>query len=231
VLDHPATKNALHPGMMVQLADVPARLGEARIALLRGAGGAFCSGGNLAAVRAWLVRPGSGAALCAFMQAVLAGIEAQGALIVGVVDGPALGGGAELLTACDFVVAGPEARIGFVQARLGVSPGFGGGARLVRRVGAARALHLLTAGPVSGEEACRLGLVDAIAADPLAWARAWARERIALPPRALAAARAVVRAAVDRPFDAALAAERAIFASTWGGSEHLAALDAASRSR
>lgn len=231
VLDHPPTRNALHPGMMVQFADAVAAVGEARVVLLRGAGGSFCSGGNLGAVRAHLVRPGAGRELQAFMAAAADALANLPAVVIGVLEGAALGGGAELLTACDEVYAAPGARVGFVQAKLGVSTGFGGGARLVRRVGAGRALRLLTAtAPASAEVAHELGVVDEVVDDPLAAARARAAELLTLPDPALRGVLRLVRAARDVP-EAVDAVEAEVFAELWGGPDHLAALDASRRGR
>jgi enoyl-CoA hydratase/carnithine racemase len=202
--------------MMVQLADVP--LQGVRVVLLRGAGGSFCSGGNLTAVQAHLLADGAGAALTAFMSAALDRLADGPAMVVAAVEGAALGGGAELLTACDAVYASPDARIAFVQASLGVSPGFGGGTRLVERVGARRALAALT----DGEADC--GLVDARVADPVAAARAHATRLLALPPASLLGARRLVLAARRLPHAEARAEERAIFAELWGGPAHRVAL-------
>ncbi len=231
VLDHPATRNALTPAMMVELADAVEAAAGARVVILRGEAGSFCSGGNLAAVRAHLVRPGGGVDLVQFMQEVTERLAGLDAVVIGVAEGASLGGGAELLTACDHVVAAPDARIGFVQARLGVSPGFGGGTRLVRRVGSRIALQLLTTGVVDAHEALHLGLLDALSVTPLAWARERAQVLLQLPPEALAGAKRVVRAATALPRDEALVAEQAIFGELWGGPAHLAALDAATRPR
>lgn len=231
VIDHPATRNALSPAMMVALADAVEASVQARVVILRGEGGTFCSGGNLAAVRTHLVRPGGGADLVTFMQDVTERLAGADAVVIGVAEGASLGGGAELLTACDHVVAAPDARIGFVQARLGVSPGFGGGTRLVRRVGPRLALELLTTGVVDARAALAQGLVDAVDPDPLGWARRRAGVLLQLPPEALVGAKRVVRAATALDRAAALSAEAAVFGDLWGGPAHLAALDAATRPR
>lgn len=225
VIDDPRTRNALHPGMMVGLADAVDAVRGARVVLLRGEGGTFCSGGNLGAVRQHLVRPGGGHALGAFMQATVGALADLDAVVVGVATGNALGGGAELLSACDRVFAAPDARIGWVQAKMGVSPGFGGGQRLVRRVGPRRALELLLApAPLSAAEALVAGLVEQVADEPLAAARAWADRVAALDPDVLRGAKAVVRAHASLPAPDALAVELAVFDRLWGGPAHLAAL-------
>ena len=227
VLDAPATRNALHPGMMLELAHAVHQAHGARAVLLEGASGAFCAGGDLGAVRAHLAEPGMGRRMGAFMHGVLAALEALEVPIVGVVDGPALGGGAELLAVCDRVHASPRARVGWVQAQLGVSPGFGGGARLARRVGPVRAARLLLEARVlTASEALAEGLVDTLDENPGASARAWVDARLALPDAAVRAAIAVGRPPLPV---GALERELAAFDAVWGAPAHLAALDLAWR--
>lgn len=216
VIDDPPTKNALSPRMMVQLADALAAAARSPVVILRGAEGDFCSGGNLAAVEEHLARPEHAAEFTSFMAGIVDDFLATGALLVGVLQGHALGGGAELVASCDQVFCHPEAKIGFVHARLGVSPGFGGGARLVRRVGAARALRILVeARAMTAAEALELGVVDVHAWDPLPAARAWAQAARALPEAALRGAVALARDPSQ---------EKRIFESLWGGPAHRAAL-------
>lgn len=223
-LSAPATRNALTPQMMVAFADAVGAVAGARVVLLRGEGASFCSGGDLGAVRAHLARPGGGRLLAALMHEATEALAGGDALVVAAVDGPALGGGAELLTVADHVVAGPNAKVGWVQARLGVSPGFGGGARLVARVGPRRALALLAEARVlDAREALAAGLVDELVEEPEAHARRLAARWLALPEGALRAAKRVVRAAAGRA--EALAEEARIFDGVWGSAEHLAALD------
>lgn len=84
--------------------------------------------------------------------------------VVAALNGLALGGGAELAVACDFRVAAPHAAIGFVQGRLNICTGFGGGADLVALVGAHAALSILVgAETLPATRARELGLVDEIA--------------------------------------------------------------------
>ena len=225
IIDAPATRNALHPGMMVAFADAVEAVAGARVVLLRGQGGAFCSGGDLGAVRDHLTRPGAGAGLARFMHRATEPLAGLDAVVIAAVTGPALGGGAELLSACDVVIASRDARVGWVQVRLGVSPGFGGGTRLVTRLGPRAALNILTdARTYSAEEARTLGLVDELADDPVARANERAHALLALPEAALRGVVATVRAASHLPREAALEAERALFDGLWGGPAHLSAL-------
>jgi 3-hydroxyacyl-CoA dehydrogenase/enoyl-CoA hydratase/3-hydroxybutyryl-CoA epimerase len=81
---------------------------------------------------------------------------------VAAIDGPCLGGGAELALACDSRIASDEerTRIGFPEILLGIFPAFGGTTRLPRLVGLAAALDLILTGrALDGRRAEKLGLV------------------------------------------------------------------------
>lgn len=85
---------------------------------------------------------------------------------VAAVDGACVGGGAELILACDWRIVSDRGatRIGFPEVRLGILPGFGGTVRLPRLVGIRNALDLLLTGrTVSPRRAQRIGLVDRVA--------------------------------------------------------------------
>jgi enoyl-CoA hydratase/carnithine racemase len=222
VLDAPRTRNALTPGMMVALARAAEACAGAGAIVLRGAGQSFCAGGDLVAVAEDLARPGMGRCVGLHMREVLARLEAWEVPIVGVLRGAAMGGGAELLAACDVVFAAPTARVGWVQARLGVSPGFGGGARLLRRVGVAHAGRLLVEAEVlEVDAACARGLVDIVAEDPDAAAEAWIAARLTLPDESRRAALRLARGPLAPGF---LDRELEVFEALWGAPAHLEAL-------
>eukprot|EP00986_Skeletonema_menzelii_P002052 scaffold558_cov160-Skeletonema_menzelii.AAC.5 len=89
------------------------------------------------------------------------------AVSVAAIDGNAIGGGAELTTCTDLVVLSRQSTIKFVHASRGASLGWGGGRRLVNRLGRRKALRMLLLGEsVSGEdEAERLDYADYVAED------------------------------------------------------------------
>ncbi|MGE3774147.1 MAG: enoyl-CoA hydratase/isomerase family protein [Gammaproteobacteria bacterium] len=91
--------------------------------------------------------------------------------VIALLNGDALGGGAELAVACDMRILAHHARIAFVQGTLCISPAWGGGADLVRLVGPAQALRLLTrADLLDAPAALAIGLADAAAAPDLSFA-------------------------------------------------------------
>jgi len=82
---------------------------------------------------------------------------------IAAVNGFALGGGLELALACDFIYASANAELGLVETSLGLIPGFGGVARLSRRVGSAWAAELIfSAKKIDAATALRIGLVNEV---------------------------------------------------------------------
>jgi enoyl-CoA hydratase/carnithine racemase len=91
------------------------------------------------------------------------------AMTIAAVHGYCMGGGLDLALACARRVAGPHALFGHRGAALGLITGWGGTQRLPRLIGKARALQmLLAAEKVPAARALQIGLVNAIAEDPLA---------------------------------------------------------------
>lgn len=77
------------------------------------------------------------------------------------VNGYALGGGAELAMACHLRIATENALIGLPEVSLGLIPGYGGTQRLPGLVGKAKAMEMILTGqPVKADEALNLGLVN-----------------------------------------------------------------------
>jgi len=91
-------------------------------------------------------------------QRVLDRIAASRKPVVAAIDGPVMGGGAELSMACHARVVGPQLALAQPEVNLGIIPGYGGTQRLPRLVGVERAAEMLRTGKVVGaEEACTWG--------------------------------------------------------------------------
>lgn len=83
--------------------------------------------------------------------------------IIAAINGACLGGGLELAMACHIRLAAVEAKLGLPELNLGLIPGYGGTQRLPRLVGRGKATQMiLTSEMIGGEEAFRIGLVEAV---------------------------------------------------------------------
>jgi enoyl-CoA hydratase len=152
-------------------------------------------------------------------QATTVAIERLPLPVIAAVHGSCLGGGCELILACDFVVASEDATFGQPEVNLGVMPGWGGTQRLPRRIGAAAARRwILTGASVTASEAHRLGLVDQVVAraDLLPTAIRLGGELAQKSATALAAAKFALNRAIDRAEQDGLAYELDLWADLFG---------------
>lgn len=171
-INHPPV-NAVTPEIISSLLDAVDTLADdpaMRAVLIKGAGGKYCAGADIA------VMSDHSRATYRRMRRQ---IEVEDALerlekpVVIAVERFALGGGAELALACDVRVMGDGAVFGLPEASLGLLPGAGGTQRLTRQVGTARAFWMMATGAkLSAAEALEYGLVNEVVADEAVVARA-----------------------------------------------------------
>ncbi len=150
-------------------------------------------------------------------------LEALPLPVIAAVNGIAMGGGAELMLACDVRFAAPGARIGFPYVRLGLIPGWHGAERLVRACGYAGAMHLLATGDeVGADEALRLGLVNRVCNErPVVDAALALAEQFAeLAPLSLAATKRVLQATWHMAREPARQLAEEAFADLWMSEDH-----------
>jgi 2-(1,2-epoxy-1,2-dihydrophenyl)acetyl-CoA isomerase len=161
-LDQPATRNALGPQMRDELAEVVRavkRDRDIRALVITGAGGHFCSGGDLRNIasagldnQGWRQRMHD-------LHGWLQDLITLDRPVIAAVDGAAFGAGFGLALAADFVIASPRARFCVSFLRIGLVPDCGLFYTLPRIVGPQRAKELmLSAREVGAEEALRLGI-------------------------------------------------------------------------
>lgn len=197
-LNRPARKNALSMEMFEVLSAVGERLKVEpglRAVVLSGAGGDFCSGldlevmqsqfGKIDELRERLLNPPDGEAANWFQKPCYVWQELA-VPVIAAVEGVCLGGGMQLALAADFRICSPEARLSVMEAKWGLIPDMGITQNLPKLLAADRAKELMmTARVLHGPEAEALGLVTRLADDPLAEARALARDIAARSPEAV----------------------------------------------
>lgn len=219
-LNRPDAANALTPDARDRIIDL---LGAAsadpnvRAVVLAANGRHFCSGADLSAAsgRDGLkpAPPGPGSiarTLRLGSQRLVASILDCEKPVIGELHGAAAGIGAHLILACDFVVAGDDARLVEVFARRALVPDGGGAYLLPRLVGTTRAKQLMMlAEDLSATEALALGLVfSVVALDELRNATTALADRLALAPtRTLALTKWLVNRSLDSSREQAFADE------------------------
>ncbi len=207
-----ALTNAMYRALTAALAEASADPAITAV-LIGGEGDAFCAGNDISG---FLPANRTNDAMV-FIRAI-AGFDKP---IVAAVQGLAVGVGTTMLLHCDLVYAAPDARFTVPFAKLGLVPEAASSLLLPQRIGQAKAAAMLLLGePLDAESADRAGLLTAIVpADGLfAHARAKALALTALPPRALAETRRLMRG--DRAaIDTRLGEEEAAFAAALAGAE------------
>jgi len=158
-VQRPEVKNALDERTMAELSESFARLAaddRVKGIVLTSFDGSLAGAdiNELAALKS----PEEAERKCRHGHAILDAIATMRKPVVAAVDGPVLGGGAELSMACHARVVGPHLMLGQPEVNLGIIPGYGGTQRLPRLIGIERALDMLRSGrPVGADEACAWG--------------------------------------------------------------------------
>lgn len=190
VFSRPEAANAFSLDDALQLQRILRTQKSAKVLIWRTTGSrCFCAGGDLAAY-AKMSKRDQGIAANKKIARALAELAGFPAVTLAIVEGDCWGGGVELLSAFDSVWAVPYAAFGLWQRRIGLSFGWGGGARLERRIGKARLSRLaLGAQAVTAMQAADLGLVDRIigADDVERELRRWFKQQRRLPFEPVAA--------------------------------------------
>ncbi|KAL5022306.1 hypothetical protein ScPMuIL_001461 [Solemya velum] len=230
-LNNPDVKNAMTGKMMADLYDTVGDLevwNAGKGVILRGSGTTFCSGGDLGTVRQ-ICNQANGIKMSVFMHNITSRLLQIPMISVATIQGTALGGGAELTTACDFRLMTQGARIGFVQIKLGVLTGWGGGTRLTKLLGKSKALEVLASGKMyDSKEAKSIGLINDILpddSDPEDSANEWLNRFCCWDPAAVSYTKSIVSVAERSPYEHALSFERECFSDVWGKPVHLNALN------
>jgi enoyl-CoA hydratase len=158
-LDRPAARNAIDIELCEALGAALLEFAESsrwRAAVLTGAPPAFCAGLDLKTFS----DPDAPRHL---VGRLIASVAELGKPIVAAVNGAAYTGGLELALACDFVIAGEEARFADTHAKIGALSGSGMGSRLPHAVGTRWAKQMmLSCAPIDANTALRIGLANEV---------------------------------------------------------------------
>jgi enoyl-CoA hydratase / 3-hydroxyacyl-CoA dehydrogenase len=178
----PEVLNALNELTMNELADTFAELGaddSVQGVVVTSYGGSL-AGADINELAA-LKTPEEAADKCRHGHKIMRDLEVFPKPIVAAVDGPVLGGGAELSMACHARVVGPGLMLGQPEVNLGIIPGYGGTQRLPRLIGLDHAAELLRTGKtVKAAQACAWGWATGDPVDdPVAVAKDLIRRHLA----------------------------------------------------
>jgi enoyl-CoA hydratase/carnithine racemase len=232
-LSDPTSRNALSPQVYAQGVALLRAAGvdpDARAVILCGAGGSFCSGGDLKRIATARDRPpqAQAQAIDAFGDFIHA-LRACPKPVIAAVEGVAAGGGMSLALACDLVVAAEDARFVMSYAKLGLTPDGAGSWHLARALPRALALELMwLAEPVSATRLQALGIVNRLTpkGQSLAVAQALGEQLASMAPNALASVKTLVNQAPFHSLTEHQHAERDAFVDNLfddNGAEGLAA--------
>ncbi|MCM2590326.1 enoyl-CoA hydratase/isomerase family protein [Rossellomorea marisflavi] len=165
VLNRPEKRNAINFDLIEAFSRCldECEKGEVKMLLLTGAGtDSFCSGGDLSAFHGLKTEEESYGMLRK-MGDVLVRLAFLPIPTLALVNGTAVGGGCEIAAACDLRIAADDVKMGFVQGRLGISTGWGGGTLLHERISSPRAMELLMTGTIkSAETLYDYGFINAL---------------------------------------------------------------------
>lgn len=171
--------------------------------------------------------------MATLMQYNLARLQALPMITMALIEGKAIGGGAEIASTTDLRVMTSSAKFGYVHVRVGICSAWGGGSRLVQLVGPSRAIELMTSGRLVGaNEALSMGLAnyvineaDGSGTQSMTTAKKYLSQHTVGAKSTIIAIKALVNAARTLPLENALAAECQILSSTWGKQPHIEALN------
>ena len=219
-LNRPERLNALSGELIGELSAELERLADdetLRALVLTGEGRAFCAGTDINELEGRTEQQAleisqRGAKLCDC-------VEGFPVPVIAAINGPAIGGGLELVLASHIRIASETATFAMPETRLGIIPGYGGSQRLPREIGVGWSSDLMLTGrSLSALEAERLGLVNRVVSEVsvLTEALAVASEIAKLAPLAVRACLKAVTVGGNLPIDQGLQLERELFASLFG---------------
>ncbi|OLC92878.1 MAG: enoyl-CoA hydratase [Acidobacteria bacterium] len=212
-LNRPEKRNAISAVMIAELQTALDEIEKShvRVAILTGAGKAFCSGMDLEMLAAMAQQsPSENQEDSRRMAKLFRRIWSFPRPLIAAVNGPALAGGCGIAMLCDFTLAVPEAKFGYTEVKIGFLPAIVS-VFLMRQIGEKRARDLLLTGRIiEAAEAKEMGLINEIvpAEKLLARSNELAEVLISSSPASLSRAKRLLTSAAAATVDADL--ERAV---------------------
>ncbi len=210
ILNRPKALNALNVDLLGSLVTALRENQNAQIVILEGAGDrSFCAGEDLKQTLA--PKTGTPTELrqaFELLQDLTRLTSSSKCIVIAAVQGFAIGGGAELALAADFVIGGPKTIFRFPEVPIGHSVTGGIALRLVQMVGLLRAKELFLCGRfVDAEESLKIGLLSELVESPKERALELAESLSKMPKISSSATKSLVERAVFPNLEAVLADE------------------------
>ena len=142
-----------------------------RVIVITGAGKAFMAGADINMVNGWADQ-GDVDKIRESLEKMFSPnlLEDCPKPTIAAVNGLAFGMGCEVAMGCDYRIVADTAKFALPEIKLGIIPGAGGSQRMLRLVGATRALEMISTGdPIDAAEAYRIGLVNQVVAPETLW--------------------------------------------------------------
>jgi enoyl-CoA hydratase/carnithine racemase len=185
-LDAPERRNAYDPPMAAAITEAVEASSASHAVVITGSNGSFCAGGSLQQLSA--PSPADMRSLYRASLRMFDAIRQCPRPVIAAVNGPAAGGGNELVVACDLAVAGRSATFGQTGPRVGSAPVTGATNVMSLQIGEKRAKELsLLCRRYTAAQALEMGLVNEVVADDEVEqaAERWCAEIAQLSPRYL----------------------------------------------
>lgn len=217
-LNRPKQMNALSRALRAEIAETFDALEadpDVRVAILTGAGKAFCAGLDLKELGQSEQALGGGVQGTITDKDPVTSINSFSGPVIGAINGVAITGGFELAIACDVLICSENARFADTHARVGILPGWGLSQKLSRVLGVYRAKELsLTGNFLSAQQAYEWGMVNRVVpeAELLPTCRQLATDMLSVVPECLPAYKQLIDEGFAQDFGTALKTERRVSA-------------------
>ncbi|KAL3289673.1 hypothetical protein HHI36_023078 [Cryptolaemus montrouzieri] len=195
---------------------------EGKAVILCGEGGNFCSGGDLEMAKQSGF-PDQAFKLSTWMMTILSRLSNLNMISICIAQGPTLGGGAEISMFCDYILVSDDVRYGFVHGKMGIVTAWGGGTKLIEKMGYHKALDLfLTSKLLSAEECVKLGIAEKVVSSSncLGDTFLWLKEYLFHHYSVIRSFKQIANTSRKGNINDTLQCERQLTSVLWGGEEN-----------